>query len=132
MGDRVIEETASVLRDRIRESDVLARLGGDEFAVVLPNCTTQKAKGVAEAIATAIRDHVPREPGVPPITASIGIAMFGQDGLSSPESVIAEADTAMYAAKGAGRGAIRVAVTGDGDGDGDGAKASLHRREDRA
>jgi diguanylate cyclase (GGDEF)-like protein len=128
MGDRVIEEMASVLRDRTRESDVLARLGGDEFAVVLPNCTTQKAKGVAEAIATAIRDHVPREPDVPPITVSIGIAMFGQDGLPSLESVVAEADTAMYAAKSAGRDAVRVAVIGDGDAAG----ASLPRSDDRA
>jgi len=121
MGDRVIEEIASVLRDRTRESDVLARLGGDEFAVVLPNCTAQKAKSVAEAIATAIRDHVPQEPDVPRITASIGIGMFGPGGLASLESVLAEADTAMYAAKHAGRDAIRVAVTGDG------AEASLPR-----
>jgi diguanylate cyclase (GGDEF)-like protein len=128
MGDRVIEEIASVLRDRIRESDVLARLGGDEFAVVLPNCTTEKAKGVAEAIATAIRDHVPREPDVPPITASIGIAMFGHDGLPSLESIVAAADTAMYAAKSAGRDAVRVAVTGGGDTAG----ASLSRGDGRA
>jgi diguanylate cyclase (GGDEF)-like protein len=107
IGDRVIEEIAGVLRGRTRETDVLARLGGDEFAVVLPRCDTVEARSVAEAIATAVREHVPRQDGVPPITASIGIAMF--DGKqASLETVVSEADAAMYLAKDAGRDAVRV------------------------
>ena len=58
---------------------------------------------MAEAIATAIREHVPGQDGEPPITASVGIAMFGSDPRTSFESVLSEADTAMYAAKDAGR-----------------------------
>ncbi len=116
-GDRVIEEIAGVLRGRTRETDVLARLGGDEFAIVLPRCDEAEARGVAEAIATAVREHVPKRDGLPRITASIGIAMLGADPRTSPESVVSEADAAMYAAKDAGRDAVRVfdplAVRGD-------------------
>jgi len=106
-GDRVISEIAGVLRGRMRETDVVARLGGDEFAVVLPRCTVAEARNVSEAIATSIREHVGREPGVPPITASVGFAMFGPDAGLSFESVLGEADTAMYAAKESGRDSVR-------------------------
>ena len=116
-GDRVIKEIAGVLRARARETDVLARLGGDEFAIVLPHCDAEEARVVAEAIATAIREHAPRQDGGPPVTASVGIAMFGADPRTSFESVLSEADTAMYAAKDAGRDGVRVfdpvAVRGD-------------------
>ncbi|MGA8746172.1 MAG: diguanylate cyclase [Solirubrobacterales bacterium] len=116
-GDRLIREIATVLRRRARETDVLARLGGDEFAIVLPNCGVEEARMVAEAIASAIREHSQSEETGPRITASIGIAVFGVDGRTSFESVLAEADTAMYAAKDAGRDGVMVfdpvAVRGD-------------------
>lgn len=107
-GDRVIEEIAGVLRGRMRKTDVLARLGGDEFGIVLPRCDEAEAQSVAEAIAMAVREHVPERDGVSRITASIGIAMFGEDPRMSLETVVSEADAAMYAAKDAGRDAIRV------------------------
>ncbi len=107
-GDRLIEEIATVLRRRTRETDVLARLGGDEFAVVLPHCAPAEARVVAEAIATAIRDHQPVHEEPAPVTASIGIAVFGDDARISFESVLSEADTAMYAAKDGGRDGVRV------------------------
>jgi diguanylate cyclase (GGDEF)-like protein len=108
IGDRVIGEIAGVLQARTRETDVLARLGGDEFAIVLPHCGVGEARSVAEEIAAAIREHVPGEDGVPQITASIGIAMFGPELRTSFESVQVDADTAMYAAKEAGRDGVRV------------------------
>ncbi|HWM63503.1 MAG TPA: diguanylate cyclase, partial [Solirubrobacterales bacterium] len=106
IGDRAIEEIAGVLRSRMRETDVLARLGGDEFAVVLPRCDAAEAQSVAEAILTAIREHVPPAHEVPPITASVGIAMFGRSHDADFESVQSRADTAMYEAKDAGRDAV--------------------------
>jgi diguanylate cyclase (GGDEF)-like protein len=107
-GDQLIREVADVLRERSRESDVLARLGGDEFAVVLPRCSLAEAHVVGEAIATAIRAHQPAEEGVEPLTASVGVAMFGDHPRTSIASVISEADTAMYAAKDDGRDGVRV------------------------
>ncbi len=106
-GDLLIREIAGVLKRRARATDVLARLGGDEFAIVLPQCDSEEAQSVAEAIAAAIREHAVAENG-PPVTASIGIAMFGADPRTSFESVVAEADAAMYAAKDAGRDGVRV------------------------
>ena len=106
-GDRLIKEVAAILRERVRESDVLARLGGDEFAVILPNTSVTEARLVAEAIVATIRDRslVKDEQGV---TASVGIAVFGDDPRHSPESIVSEADTAMYAAKDGGRDSVRL------------------------
>jgi diguanylate cyclase (GGDEF)-like protein len=102
-GDRVI---AGVLRGRTRETDVLARLGGDEFAVVLPRCDLEEAQSVAAEIATAIRERMDGDEGIPKITASIGIAPFGPHTPATFETVLAKADAAMYAAKGSGRDAV--------------------------
>jgi diguanylate cyclase (GGDEF)-like protein len=107
-GDRMIQEIAAVLRDRTRESDVLARIGGDEFAIVLPRCTPAEARVVAESVAQAIAEHRSGDERLAPITASVGVAMFGEDPRTSIESVISEADTAMYAAKDGGRDGVRV------------------------
>jgi diguanylate cyclase (GGDEF)-like protein len=115
-GDRLIKEVADVLRRRSRASDSLARLGGDEFAVVLPRCTAGEAQLAAEGIAKAIREHQPQGDG-DPITASLGVAIFGDHARSSIASVVSEADSAMYAAKDGGRDGVRVfdplAIRGD-------------------
>jgi diguanylate cyclase (GGDEF)-like protein len=108
-GDRVIAEIAGVLRARMRETDVVARLGGDEFGLVLPHCDADEAVAVANEIAGAIRDHVSSDEAVPPITASVGVAMFGPDPRVTMETLMVEADTAMYEAKREGRDAVRVA-----------------------
>jgi diguanylate cyclase (GGDEF)-like protein len=107
-GDRLIEEVAQVLRRRARAGDIVARLGGDEFAVVLPRSTPAEAQVVAEALVTAIRHHDPTLDGVDPVTASIGVAMFGDDPRMSYATLVSEADTAMYAAKDGGRDGVRV------------------------
>jgi diguanylate cyclase (GGDEF)-like protein len=106
-GDRLLKEVAGLLRRRVRETDVLARIGGDEFAIVLPNTGVEEAKLVAEAIGTTIRENA-RPDSDDPVTASIGIAVFGEDPRLSPESIASEADTAMYAAKDGGRDGVRV------------------------
>jgi diguanylate cyclase (GGDEF)-like protein len=107
-GDHLIEEIAEVLRRRTRESDILARLGGDEFAVVLPRCDIAQARIAADSIAEAIRGHRSSRGDFGAVTASIGVAMFGDDPRTSFESIVSEADTAMYAAKDGGRDGVRV------------------------
>lgn len=107
-GDRLIEEIAGVLRRRSRAGDIVARLGGDEFAVVLERSTPAEAVVVAEALVAAIRQHDPTFDGVDPVTASIGVAMFGGGLRMSYATLVSEADTAMYAAKDGGRDGVRV------------------------
>lgn len=108
-GDRVIAEIAAVLASRMRDTDVVGRLGGDEFGVVLPHCDRQEAQGVAESIAAAVREHRPSDGDVPPVTVSIGIALFGPDDAASGESLLSVADRALYEAKGGGGDSIRLA-----------------------
>lgn len=105
-GDKLIVEVADVLRQRGRESDVLARLGGDEFAVILPSVSAEEAMTAAESIAAAIREHQPDT--AEPVTACIGIAIFGDRSRTTSASIVAEADSAMYAAKDGGRDAVRL------------------------
>jgi diguanylate cyclase (GGDEF)-like protein len=107
-GDQLIEEIAGVLRRRTRETDVLARLGGDEFAIVLPRSSLVEAEVVAEAIVEAIRRHRPEHDGAEAVTASVGVAMFGHDPRMGYATIVAEADTAMYAAKDSGRDGVRT------------------------
>ena len=107
-GDRVLAEIAAVLRGRARETDVLARIGGDEFAIALPRCELAEAEAVSGEIITAIRERMSTEPEVPPITASIGIAVFGVGERLSYETVFDRADAALYAAKGSGRDQVKT------------------------
>lgn len=107
-GDRLIIEVADVLRARTRASDVLARLGGDEFAVILPRCTVGEARLAAEAIAKAIREHESEQEEVESVTASIGVAMFGDRPRTNNAAIVSEADSAMYAAKDGGRDGVRL------------------------
>jgi diguanylate cyclase (GGDEF)-like protein len=107
-GDRVIEEISRVLGGRLRETDVLARLGGDEFAIVLPNTDEARARHVAAAIATAVREHALTANGGRRVTVSIGVTQFGNGGGEDFDTVLSAADNAMYGAKGAGRDTIRV------------------------
>jgi len=106
-GDRVIAEIAATIHGRTRETDVLARLGGDEFAVVLPSCDVDEARAVAAEIATAIGERSGSD-DAPPVTASIGVTPFGAGQRLSYETLLARADAAMYEAKRAGRGTVRV------------------------
>jgi diguanylate cyclase (GGDEF)-like protein len=112
VGDRVIADIAAVLRGRMRMTDVVARLGGDEFAVILPHCDPGEARLVSEEIGAAVRDHAPDEEAVPPITVSVGIAMFRSGVAADLEALEEQADAALYEAKRSGRDAVRFA--GDG------------------
>ena len=104
-GDELIISIASALRDRLRDSDVLARLGGDEFAVLLPKADKAEAAQVAAALVHGVRTNAALLGGERKrVTASVGVAVFDGDTESlSAETILAEADLAMYDAKEAGR-----------------------------
>jgi diguanylate cyclase (GGDEF)-like protein/PAS domain S-box-containing protein len=110
-GDQLLVQVAQELRACLRETDAVARLGGDEFAIILPRETIEESTVVADKVITRLRERRlgTGAPGLPGVTASIGIAGFA-GGHEVGEDVLRDADLAMYSAKGAGRD--RYAIDG--------------------
>jgi diguanylate cyclase (GGDEF)-like protein len=107
-GDRLLVAVAQQVRAVIRPADTLVRLGGDEFLAICENLSgVGDALTVADRIRAAVT-HAVQTLGIEiPVSASIGIAM-AQTGLESPDSLLTDADTAMYRAKEAGRDGVEV------------------------
>lgn len=103
VGDLLLKAVAKRLSGCLRSSDTVARLGGDEFVVILPAIpSAAKAGQVADKIlATLAEDFLLQNYSIA-VTTSIGISMYPQDG-SSIETLIVEADRAMYQAKQMGK-----------------------------
>lgn len=106
-GDQLLMRTAERLQKCLRESDTAGRLGGDEFVVVLSDVesTATIATVAAKVIDTLSRPHVIEGKQVKS-SASVGIALYPMDG-ENTESLLKNADTAMYDAKKRGRNAFR-------------------------
>ncbi len=107
-GDELLLEMARRLRDCVREDDTVARLGGDEFTVILAELREpEDAVSVAQKILERV--EVPITIGNIPIvvTASIGISLYPADG-TDPESLLRNADSAMYRAKESGRNTYQL------------------------
>jgi diguanylate cyclase (GGDEF)-like protein/PAS domain S-box-containing protein len=103
-GDQLIVGVADLLRTALRETDVIARLGGDEFAVILSRAAAPDAEIVADRIVRTARESLSMAVDGPPrrYTVSVGIAMFDLPDAVG-DTVVAHADSALYAAKRAGR-----------------------------
>lgn len=100
-GDRLLQAVANTLRNTLRRSDTVARIGGDEFAVVCPDLhDPDNASIVAEKLLNAVRCC--RAIETMPVTASIGVSVYPYDGANA-ETLLADADTAMYRAKRRGK-----------------------------
>ncbi|MCD6534106.1 MAG: diguanylate cyclase [Deltaproteobacteria bacterium] len=108
VGDRVLVEVAQAIKTELRQIDVLARFGGEEFIVLLPESCWEQARMVAEKIRIAIAELKIEElnPGFR-LTISLGIAGKLADDVSSLSDLLRLADTALYAAKKAGRNCVR-------------------------
>ncbi len=103
VGDRLLQEVAKRIQSTLRESDTVARLGGDEFTVLLPDLENpEDAVRVAQKLLEVIRFPLHLEGHDFEITTSIGISIFPDDGVDA-ETLIKNADTAMYQAKEDGR-----------------------------
>ncbi|NIW24166.1 MAG: EAL domain-containing protein, partial [Gammaproteobacteria bacterium] len=107
-GDNLLREIASLLREKVRDSDTVARLGGDEFGLLLIGCPLEKARQITEDICKAVADYrfVWRNQ-IFDIGVSIGVVEIGHES-GSPEMVISAADSACYIAKQQGRGRVHV------------------------
>jgi len=115
IGDRALEIVADTLREALRESDLMARLGGEEFAAILVHADDNTAASVAERVRSGLEEAVIEVESGERIrlTASIGIAVYPDAG-SDPETLLRNADRALYRAKRAGRNLVRTAATEEG------------------
>jgi diguanylate cyclase (GGDEF)-like protein len=103
-GDAVLVEVSGRVRECVRETDVVGRLGGDEFVVLCPAVETDEAVfEVAMRISNALAVPIACDEGAFTMQASIGVAI-GDDPAAAPESLIANADAAMYVSKRNGDG----------------------------
>ena len=111
VGSHVLMEMAAVILSSVRDTDAVARYGGDEFVIVLPDTGIELAGSVAERIRHKIgRFHFTGGRRLQlSLTASFGVAAFPLHA-SSPQQLIACADTAMYEAKAAHKNCVRFAV----------------------
>jgi len=111
VGDRVLREVASRMRNCLRSSDMLGRYGGEEFLIVLPSSDLEAARIAAHRLCASLSSQpVARGPSAPPIpvTASFGVACgLEVAGLSFAEGMVSLADNRLYEAKAAGRNCVR-------------------------
>lgn len=108
-GDELLRQLSHMLKETVREHDVLARLGGDEFGLLLGDCPLDKAGEIADIVRQHVRDfrfawkdrsfEIGVSIGVAPITAQSGSLI----------DVLSLADAACYVAKEAGRNRVHVA-----------------------
>jgi diguanylate cyclase (GGDEF)-like protein len=112
VGDALLCKVAERLLSASREADVVARLGGDEFAIIQPDGLQPRA---AEALAARLVDLLGRtyvaSGHMLNIGASIGVAVSSTDGADA-DTLLKNADLALYRAKGEGRGMFRFFETG--------------------
>lgn len=100
-GDEVLREVARRLATVTREGDSIARLGGDEFAMLLPGACETEGNRVATRITECLEEPIVIGSDAIKVALSAGIAVFPRDGADA-ESLIRQADAAMYVAKRAG------------------------------
>ncbi len=108
IGDRLLVHVAQRVQAEVREGDTVARMGGDEFTLLLQEIEDAGAAvALVQRILTAIARPVVISNNTLYVTASVGISIYPYDGTNS-ETLIRNADTAMYRAKDNGRNSYQL------------------------
>lgn len=111
-GDRLLEQVAGILGHCVRKDDTVARLGGDEFVVMLEDLSadaveaTRDAEAIGNKILQALHKRFELGSSEHRVSASVGVALFGDHPGEPVEEPLKRADMAMYQAKLAGRNAL--------------------------
>jgi diguanylate cyclase (GGDEF)-like protein len=98
-GDNLLGQVGYIIRNAIRSTDQAFRYGGDEFAILLPHTNVEDAIQVTERVRESIASDL--DTGDIKVTASIGLAIWPEDGISHTD-IIATADLILYRAKWSG------------------------------
>ncbi|WP_189330576.1 diguanylate cyclase [Actinoplanes ianthinogenes] len=104
-GDRVLVALSRLMADHLRVTDLPARLGGDEFVIVMPGISLDGAMRACHRLLEAVRGY-PWEQITPGLAVRISIGVADGSGLTDPDEMLRNADTALYRAKEAGRDAV--------------------------
>jgi diguanylate cyclase (GGDEF)-like protein len=107
-GDRYLALVGQVLTKHVRTLDVVGRLGGDEFLVILPMTSASEALVFINRLQSGLQDLTSKHPEFGVATLSFGIAEAPRHG-RTPTSILAAADSALYAAKRGGRNLVEIA-----------------------
>ena len=111
-GDRILKELSEIIRQNVRSIDIVARYGGEEFILLLPETTGESIIFVGEKLRGSVESNDFRDPddkanpGPDHITISIGAASFPSDSIGDSESLVEQADKALYKAKQTGRNRV--------------------------
>ena len=108
MGDLALQHVAGLLLGAVRATDYVCRYGGEEFAILLPETNLGQALAMAERTRRSIESR-PVNLGTPvSLTICLGVAAYPDQATDGP-TLVAQADTALYAAKAAGRNRVTAA-----------------------
>jgi len=107
-GDNMLREVAGLLREQVRDSDIVGRIGGDEFAMLLTGCPLEKGRQIADDVCTSVREYrFVWQDRIFEIGISVGLVEITQQA-SSLEEILNAADSACYVAKQEGRGRVHI------------------------
>jgi len=98
-GDAALVETAEVLKDAFRDSDIIARLGGDEFAVLAIDVAEGKVASLARRLRERLQIRNARTGIAHPLALSLGISRYDPDKPCALQELLAQADRKMYQEK---------------------------------
>ncbi|TXH30571.1 MAG: EAL domain-containing protein [Actinobacteria bacterium] len=103
-GDALLIDVAQRLKSAVRSGDTLARFGGDEFVVMCEDVTEDEVNAIADRITSSLRQSFTSDDRNVTVTASIGVAVATAN--STPQTLLRDADVAMYRAKEHGRNQV--------------------------
>ncbi len=111
IGDLVLIKLVEICHSAIRKTDVFARYGGEEFVILMPETDSETARLIAERIRERVENtRLPVDGQFVQITISLGLSTFANTQMLSFDSLLTQADRALYKSKRTGRNRVTVWV----------------------